>query len=151
MKTKHILILIISTFTILAISCKKEGNETKISKYKKKKSHNSGQNCMNCHNVGGSGEGVFKIAGTIYNEGFTATLPNTTVKLYTAPNGGGSLVATVKVDGLGNFYTTEKVDFGDGLYPAVIGNQTTKYMNSSVQSGACYSCHNSITGKIWAK
>ena len=133
------------------LSCEKEGNEKKISDYNKTDSHNTGQNCMNCHQSGGSGEGWFTVAGSVYNEALTSVAPNTTVKLYTGANGTGNLVATIKVDGIGNFYTTEKIDFGSGLYPAVQGATVTKYMGSSVSDGACYKCHNSTVGKIWTK
>ncbi|MFN5416757.1 MAG: hypothetical protein ACK5B9_06835 [Flavobacteriia bacterium] len=134
---------------ILTFSCEKEGNETKISTHNSDDSHNNGNNCMNCHKSGGEGEGWFNVAGSVYDANLNVSYPNSTVKLYTSPNGGGSLKYTFEVDGLGNFYTTDKIDFGSGLYPAVTGNNGTKYMSSAITSGQCNSCHNVSTDKIW--
>lgn len=69
-----------------------------------------------CHD-GGEGEGWFKVAGTLYDSSLTKTHSNGFIELYTQPNGNGSLVKRVAVDGLGNFYTTENLDFVDGTYP----------------------------------
>lgn len=133
-------------------SCKNENeNETKISSHGDDQSHNLGQNCMNCHKQGGSGEGWFTIAGTIYDSLNSITYPNATVKLFTGPNGTGTLKYTVNADALGNFYTTEKIDFGNGLYPMVKGNVISNYMSSATSSGQCNSCHGISTDKIWTK
>lgn len=137
--------------TILLLSCNKEGDETKISSYTSSESHNQGQNCMSCHKSGGDGEGWFKAAGTVYDSTKINVYPKTTVKLYSGPQGTGSVKYTVQVDGLGNFYTTEKIDFGSGLYPAVEGNNQTKYMSNPITNGACNSCHGVSTDKIWTK
>lgn len=132
-------------------SCEKVNNETKISANNRSESHNMGQNCMNCHKSGGKGEGWFQLAGTVYDTNFINTQPNTTVKLYTAPNGQGTLKHSIQVDALGNFYTTETIDFSAGLYPTVIGKTITKHMSSKVLSGQCNSCHGVTTDKIWTK
>lgn len=137
--------------TIILSACEKEGeNETNISANGLKKSHNMGQNCMNCHKSGGQGEGWFNVAGTVYDSLQTSTKPNGVVRLYTGPDGTGTLKATVYVDAKGNFYTTEAVNFSGGLYPAVTGtNGQTKYMGSTTTTGACNSCHNVSEDKIW--
>ncbi len=116
---------ILLTFVLLGLlvinSCRKESGdskETKISSAGSNNSHNMGQNCMTCHKSGGQGEGVFTIAGTVYDSLKTSTLATSTIKLYTQPNGTGTLKYTIQVDGKGNFYTTENIDFGAGLYPA---------------------------------
>ena len=150
----NLLILIVKTcvitFLILIISsCKKVKSETKISSNNSSESHNMGQNCMNCHVSGGKGEGWFQIAGTVYDTTFTKTSPNTTIKLYTAPNGGGTLKHTIQVDALGNFYSTENLDFGAGLYPTVLGKTLSKHMTSKVLTGQCNSCHGVTIDKIW--
>ncbi len=135
---------------VLLQACEKEGgNETNISAFSSKKSHNMGQNCMSCHKNGGEGEGWFLAAGTVYDSLKTSTYPNATVKLFTGPNGTGTLKHTLQVDGLGNFYTTESIDFGTGLYPAVEGKNYTKYMSSSTRNGQCNSCHGSSAEKIY--
>lgn len=141
--------------TITMLSCSKsnhyeDAEETNISATGSNRSHNMGQNCMNCHYGGGQGEGVFKVAGTVYNEAQTATFPNTTIKLYTGPDGTGTLKHVIYVDGKGNFYTTESIDFSAALYPAVINGANINYMGSSVSTGQCNSCHNgSSTDRIW--
>lgn len=149
-------------FTIVLIqSCSKEttssseneGNgesSTAASISGSSKSHNMGLNCMNCHKAGGSGEGIFTAAGTIYNSAATATYPNATIKFYTGPNGTGTLMYTVSGDNLGNFYTSQALNFSAGLYPVVQGITTTMYMSTSISTGQCNSCHGVSTGKIMA-
>jgi hypothetical protein len=114
------------------------------------KSHNMGLNCMNCHKAGGPGEGIFTAAGTVYNSAATATFPNATINFYTGPNGTGTLLYTVSGDNLGNFYTSQALNFAVGLYPTVQGKTTTMYMSTSISTGQCNSCHGVSTGKIVA-
>lgn len=153
--SKGILALSLLAVTTIGFnSCEKdenEANETKISTYQSTKSHNNGQNCMTCHVSGGEGEGWFKVAGSVYGAQQTDPYPNTTIKLFAESNGAGVLKATVEVDGLGNFYTTEDIDFGAGLYPVVIGvSGTESYMQEPVTNGQCSSCHGNTTGVVWA-
>ena len=151
---KKTTLVLFSLFAGLMIicACEKEGeNETKISANGHSESHNMGQNCMSCHRQGGEGEGWFIAAGTVYDESKTGTLPNGTIVLYSGPDGSGTIAYTLEVDANGNFYTTENIDFGSGLYPAAVGAQTTKYMVSAVTSGQCNSCHGDSTDKIWTK
>lgn len=131
-------------------SCNKDNNGSveNISSSGGNKSHNMGQNCMNCHKKGGEGEGWFTVAGTTYDGSGLNTKPNLTIKLYTAENSGGTLAATVYGDARGNFYTTKKVDFGSGLYPVVEGGSSTLSMSQSITTGACNSCHGLSTAKI---
>ncbi len=128
-----------------------ESSEAKISHHNGNKSHNMGQACMNCHKQGGSGESIFNVAATVYDTTMNSVFPNTTVRLYTGANGSGTLKYTIEVDAKGNFYTTESIDFTNGLYPAVTGTQGTKYMSSSITTGNCASCHGNTTNKIWTK
>jgi hypothetical protein len=135
--------------TILFFSCEKGGNETKISRHNDEESHNMGKNCMDCHKKGGSGAGWFKVAGTVYDTTFSFLYPNASIKLYTQQYGGGDIVKNIEVDGNGNFYTTESVDFSAGLYPAVTGTtEKTLYMVNPATTGACNSCHNYTNCKI---
>jgi hypothetical protein len=117
------------------------------SRYNATNSMNPGLNCQNCHVSGGNGPHIFTVAGTVYDSNLIQVYPNTTIRLYTQPNGQGNLVATIEVDGLGNFYTTRSVDFGSGLYPSVSsGNGAdTEYMSSSTTRGDCNGCHNNNT------
>lgn len=111
-------------------------------------SHNMGNSCMNCHANGGPGEGCFNVAGTAYDSLQTSTLANATIHLYSAPGGGGVLKHTLQVDAKGNFYSTENIS-ASGLYAAVVGPTTTKYMSSPLSSGNCNSCHGNSTDRIW--
>jgi len=161
MKKQSLLALsmLFAIFLVLQ-SCSKENDlskdgdnenngETKISSYSSSESHNMGENCMNCHISGGEGEGYFTAAGTVYDNNQNSTYPNATVKLYSEPNGGGSLIATLQVDKKGNFYTTQSINFGNGLYVSVEGNNSTKTMGSSITMGKCNSCHGVTTEKVW--
>ena len=151
---KKLIILAIIFVSIITLNaCSKEGgNSTNISSTGSQKSHNMGRNCMSCHKSGGEGEGWFNVAGTVYDSAQTNLLPNSTVFLYTAPNGGGTLNYTIQVDGKGNFYTTDAIDFGTtGLYPVVSGKSISKMMGSSITTGQCNSCHGVSTDRIWSK
>ncbi len=137
---------------LLFQSCENEGiepNEQKISVYGGTESHNTGQSCMACHVQGGSGEGWFNVAGTVYDSLKTNPYPNATIKLFTEPGGAGTLAYTIQVDALGNFYTTESIEFGGGLYVSTQGSQSTKHMQSIVTNGDCNSCHGNSVDKIW--
>lgn len=131
-------------------ACKKT-SETNISSHNANKSHNMGQNCMNCHKKGGEGEGWFYVAGTVYDSTKTRTYSNTTVKLYTGANGTGTLKYTIDGDQLGNFFTTNAIDFGTGLYPAVQGANVIIYMPTATTNGQCNSCHGVTTDKLWTR
>lgn len=152
----HILITsIIAVGMLISFSsCNKDendGNETKISSNYDNKSHNIGENCMNCHVNGGSGAGWFNLAGTIYDSTKTRTYPNIAIQLYTGRNGTGELVKTIEVDAKGNFFTTENIDYGQGLYVSAQGDLIAKYMFSPITNGACNSCHGVTTDRVWTK
>lgn len=141
------------TGLLMFTSCEKEsegGNETNLSSNGSSESHNMGRNCMDCHQKGGEGEGWFTVAGTLYNELNNSPAPNGLVELYTGPNGTGKVAYTLEVDSRGNFYTTENINFGNGLYPVAVSSQSRKYMPDAVTSGQCNSCHGDSTHKIWA-
>ena len=135
------------------ISCKKEKTrgETNISAHNESRSHNAGQNCMDCHSEGGDGTGWFTVAGTVYKSDKTSVFSNTTVKLYTGKNGGGKLKYTIDGDELGNFFTTEQVNFGNGLFPAVTGINGTRFMSFSIKTGQCNNCHGVSQDVIWTE
>jgi len=140
------LVLCVLVFSVL-VSCEKDDddeNEGMYSSYNDNESHNAGQNCMSCHKSGGDGEGTFTVAGTVYNASGSSVSPNATVKFYTGQGGTGTLVKTIEVDGKGNFYTTNSIDFGTGLYVTVTGGSGgVSTMSSSVTTGQCNSCHDS--------
>ena len=153
MKRTMVIMCSVCAGFLMLTSCEKEGegeNETKISYNRDSESHNEGQNCMSCHRQGGEGEGWFNVAGTIYTAAGNSTLPNGVVELYSGPGGSGTLAYKIEVDAKGNFYTTEDIHFGNGLYPVVVGSQSRKYMSDPVTTGQCNSCHGESTDKIWS-
>jgi hypothetical protein len=153
LKNKISISMILIFMTIIVLSCSHYDmakKETKISKIGDDESHNNGQNCMNCHSSNGKGEGWFAVAGSVYKSDKASQNPNGKVFLFTEPNMQGTLKYTIEVDGKGNFYTTETIDFGTGLYPAhQNSNGNFKYMQSAIINGQCQSCHNVSTDKIW--
>jgi len=143
---------IVAMIAVLSfLACEKENSESKISYYNDDESHNMGQNCMNCHVQGGEGEYLFSIAGTVYDSSLVNTYPNATVKLFTGSNGTGELKYTIQVDALGNFYSTELINFENGLYASLEGSLQTKNMLTVLNSGQCNSCHGISIDKIWTK
>ena len=143
---------IVAMIVVLSfLACEKENSESKISYYNDDESHNMGQNCMNCHVQGGEGEYLFSIAGTVYDSSLVSTYPNATVKLFAGSNGTGELKYTIQVDALGNFYSTELINFDNGLYASVEGSLQTKNMITVLNSGQCNSCHGVSVDKIWTK
>ncbi len=147
-------IVLFASVLIISQACgenENEGkNEIKISSFNSTESHNMGQNCMECHIAGGDGEGWFTAAGTVYDSTRQSTYPNALIELYSGPNRTGSLISTIQGDAFGNFYTTENIDLGSGLYTVVTGIDN-KHMNSSLTSGACNLCHGTTTDRIWTK
>jgi hypothetical protein len=101
-------------------------------------SHNAGQDCLRCHRD-------FGVAGTAYRADGSA-YAGATVRLTTAAGGGGSVVLTMTSDSSGNFYTTQSVGFGSGLYADVAGSGgARRSMETPVTSGACNSCHDAAS------
>ena len=91
--------------TLLLGSCKKYWacKEENISSAGSNKSHNKGQNCMQCHNSTGEGEGCFNVAGTLYKSDLLTSQNGGKVELFTEPNGAGTLKYTIDIDSKGNF------------------------------------------------
>ena len=122
-------ILLFLFFSLVFFACKKFETvelESMVSSYVEDESHNQGKNCMDCHYSAGSDvEGVFTLAGTVYGNSKT-----------------GVLVRTIEVDRLGNAYTTQPIDFSEGLIVGV-RNQRGKieYMDDKIFSGQCNLCH----------
>jgi cytochrome c553 len=153
MKSLLIRLSLISFLFILIVSCEKEGgNESSVSSNNSSRSHKTGENCMNCHKSGGEGEGWFKVAGSVYGSDFQSIAANGTVNLYTGPGGTGTLIASIDVDNLGNFYTTQSVSFSGGVYPSVQNNAGTEYfMSELITTGACSSCHGKTADRIYVE
>lgn len=127
---------------LLFVGCDSEGDdedEQMVSRFGDTESHNAGEDCMVCHRAGGSGEGIFVVAGTVYREDLTTTHPGTIVRLLTTEN--RSVLLTLEVDARGNFYTTEAPGFDGGLLAEVSSESETRAMLTPVTNGACNSCH----------
>jgi hypothetical protein len=153
---KNILLLFVAIISglILNTSCHKEGTGvTAISKHSLSNSHYNGANCNTCHvkNGKGSGAGWFVVSGSVYQPDQISINPNPIIHLYSKPNGGGNEVAKLEGDALGNFYTTDAVDFSGGLYPAIeSASGGIQYMNQVTRTGACNGCHGAATtGKLF--
>lgn len=145
------LALIISLL-LAQVSCEEDndnGDETLISLNFENESHNAGSNCMECHKPGAKGEGWFSVAGTVYDKTKTSAFPNTEVVFYRGPAGTGEIIKTIEVDALGNFYTTEDINFDNDIYVGVKGSSSVKYMISAIDNGKCNACHGLNTEKIW--
>ncbi len=154
MRTKNLSVLIfIMIVAISLVSCEEEEfgeNETVISRHNEFESHKNGEDCMNCHISGGSGEGWFAAAGSVYDSLKTTPYANATIRLYTGPNETGVLIKTIEVDGKGNLFTSENIDFNNGLYATVTGTTgSMKNMNSIIKTGQCNSCHGESIDRIW--
>jgi hypothetical protein len=146
------LLLIFSCFIIALtlVRCDKwvqPENDTKISSHGDDESVDgdhkfNGQNCMNCHYTEGRGEGWFTLAGTVTGNNDVGIV-NVYEDFTQAP------IKTIEVDAEGNFYTTETIDFTNGLNVSIVddnGNQQA--MSAKVFNGQCNLCHGVTTSKL---
>lgn len=135
-------ILLLLPFVFVGCEKEDDGDETKISRFSSSESHKNGENCMDCHAEGGSGEGWFTVAGSVYDSTLANPYAGAAIKISSGPQNAGSLLATIEVDKNGNFYTTESIPFGDVMYVSVTGKTgSVKFMNSSIDNGQCNGCH----------
>lgn len=115
-----------------------------------KESHNVGLNCLNCHSGNGDGEGCFNVGGTAFMDDLTTAFPGCDISLYTAAEGKGELVISLKADGKGNFYTGKSINWGNGLYPTITSPAGNKEnMLEPIKTGACNSCHGVTTDRVY--
>ena len=121
---------------VFFIACEKTNLEKNISSFGDDESHYEGRNCMECHYPVGSGDGSFSAAGTLFgNHG------DDIIRLYNALS--GALVAEIEVDDLGNFYTTESIDFNNGITIEVeTEDGEVEAMEREIYFGSCAVCHN---------
>ena len=154
---RNLIILIFAiVFMTALIGCEKDNhseNESNISKNYDNKSHKTGNDCMECHVKGGTGEGWFSVAGTVYDSLQTTTNPNGLIKLFTSPASPEDLISTIEMDALGNFFTTEPINLESGLFVSVFNSSgKSKSMVSPVYSGSCNSCHDGISiDRVWVE
>lgn len=104
------------------------------------RSHNIGQNCMECHQSRGPGPGRFTAAGTLYDADGAPHVDGA-VELR---NGEGKVVLRIAADSSGNFYTTEPLPLPDTpLFPTAYSsdNERSRSMPFPTRSAACNVCH----------
>jgi len=98
-----------------------------------------GADCISCHSQGnfpGREDVYFSIAGTIFtNKAGTAPLNNATIRVTDST---GNTV-TLHSNSVGNFYSEQRVSPPLTAEVEVDGN--VRSMGSSVDTGACNSCH----------
>lgn len=120
-----------------------------ISTFGDNDSHRAGQNCQRCHRSGGSGDGVFTIAGTVFDgDNPSVVKPDVIVRLFAAPDQSSALIVEIEVDAKGNFYTTAPIPYGAGLFAVLVdGPASSPFMTAPVTAseGACNSCHDGNT------
>lgn len=113
------------------------------------KSRNMSNNCLSCHIKGGNGDGVYTLGGTVFKNDKKTKQINGFIKLYSGPNGTGTLMKTIEVDNIGNFFSDANYNFKLPLYPsAETASGVKKYMSTPLSSGACNSCHGVSTDVI---
>lgn len=134
-------------FGLLAIGCGGEPEPTQsirsVSQTGGTLSHKAHESCVSCHRPGGGTKEWFTAAGTVLWEGGTVQREGK-VELNTAENGAGTMLASLEIDALGNFYTTEPLPLPDTeLFPGILRSQTGKmvWMPFSTSSGSCNFCH----------
>tara|TARA_B100001750_G_C15263774_1_gene474004 strand:- start:70 stop:600 length:531 start_codon:yes stop_codon:yes gene_type:complete len=135
-------------------------SETRESKIGGLLSHNSGQDCIECHSAEGAGNGIYTVAGSVFRVDQATPFPNIMVKFYPNKSRTGDPVTVLEVDGLGNFYTTKDImseGKGDGeiglLYPSVVtdDNRIDMPVAFSTSMGGCNSCHGVDIPRIFAR
>lgn len=136
-------------------SCKHTINDNtnladqEASRHGSNKSRGMSGDCISCHKLRGSGEGVFTLGGTVFKPDLKTIQPNGYIKLYSGPQGTGVLLKTIEVDALGNFYSDANYNFTLPIYPAAVSaGGSVKYMGSSLSGGSCNSCHGVSTDVI---
>lgn len=155
MKRKKFIILLSLVGSLIIIGCSHYDELQKNPKQSsagEDESHNSGQDCMSCHNKSGSeaaDEGWWNVAGTVYNNNSLAN--NVTVELWSEPNGGGFKILSLTSDKKGNFYTNKILNFNGGCYPVIISGSKRKAMISKFMGGmSCSnaSCHGGLIDRL---
>jgi hypothetical protein len=157
MKTNICISLVVVLYLFSASSCKKTEDDPPApaviqSTHGSTASHNMGEPCLSCHASGGSAasEGIWAIAGTVYIKDGSVVSPNGTIYLWSGFSGTGNLLATLQVDGNGNFYTTSPILPGTGAYMQVKGaSGDIQNMPAMNFSGNCNGCHGISNARIW--
>ncbi|MEI6455104.1 MAG: hypothetical protein WCO93_02350 [bacterium] len=144
-------LIALSVILLAFAGCRKSPHSEQISSHNwETESHHQGEDCSGCHNSGGSAhEYLWVVSGTVYKNDSVTPNPNGVINFWTGPLGTGNLVATLEVDGYGNFYTNSAILPAAGCYPQVrsaVGN--VQNMLTLNVSGSCNLCHSSKTNRI---
>lgn len=151
-KTTIFLSLILATFFAACSHYDELQKNPKQSTAGDDESHNTGQDCMSCHNNSSneaSGEGWWNVAGSVYNSGSPAN--NVTVELWTGKKGTGYKILSLVSDKKGNFYTNKIINFNGGCYARVISGSKVEDMDQMFagnKSCSSSNCHGGIQSKI---
>ncbi|MES2725780.1 MAG: hypothetical protein V4643_01670 [Bacteroidota bacterium] len=144
--------IVLPVLILLFIACshydslQKNGVESSANK----SSHNSGQDCMRCHNDDkheASFYAWWNVAGTIF-KGSGALNTEARIELWSEPNGKGFRILSLATDKDANFYSEKIIKFNGGCYPIAISGVDTVAMSQSFNGGGCNSCHGVSTNKI---
>tara|TARA_B110000305_G_C19192956_1_gene517480 strand:- start:248 stop:685 length:438 start_codon:yes stop_codon:yes gene_type:complete len=131
-------LFVFMSLVMFIVACQKfeiQELETLISTHDEDESHHYGENCMNCHYSAGRSEGVFTVGGSV-----SGNFKNATMEFY--KDGIVKAVHKVEVDKLGNAYTTEDIDFSEGLSVGVRNrNGKIEFMDDKIFNGQCNLCH----------
>ena len=149
-RTNTVIALLAMVILVFALGCKHGKCEVgPTSAAGTDRSHNEGENCQSCHLPDGNGNGCWTVAGTIYNANGTNTVTQAHVLLFGGPLGQGGQKLKLDNDDLGNVYTSQDVNFGSGLFPAVVSAAgDTAFMLEPIQDGACNRCHGHSTDRL---
>lgn len=124
-------------FLVLFIGCERfvlPENKERISKFSTNESHKFGQNCMDCHYTAGRGEGWFTAAGSVVGDA-----GGSVIELIDEVTG---VIKTIEVDLKHNFYTTDAIDFSNGMKVGIRNKQgEVEYMDDPIMTGQCSLCH----------
>jgi len=154
MKNVTLVIAVLFLACLFFSACKKDlptpPSTAFNSKHRDTLSHNNGQVCLTCHGVDGSASRSFVVAGSVFQADLTTPSLNGTLYFWSDNGGTGLLVATLDVDGKGNFYTTSSILPGSGTFPQIIGTSgDVKNMPIRAPNGNCNSCHGVTDPPIW--
>jgi len=95
-----------------------------------------GADCISCHTRGGPGEGILTIAGTVFTNKYGIDpLSNATIRVTDSTG----KVVTLRSNTVGNFLANDSVT--PPLQAEVEVDGQIRAMSSSIDTGACNSCH----------
>ena len=154
MKNVNLVIVALFLAILFHAACKKELPPPPPTAFNSKHgdtiSHRNGQVCMNCHGAGGTATKSFVVSGSVYQADQTTPSVNGTLYFWSDQGGTGDLVATLEVDGKGNFYTTSSILPGSGTFPQIRGTSgDVRNMPIRAPNGYCNSCHGVTDPPIW--